>query len=44
LNVSDEKILVEFPDKEDYLLPDIKIPEDMSWNVHFENINLNVGN
>ena len=44
LNVSDEKILVEFPDKEDYLLPDIKMPEDMNWNVHFENINLNVGN
>ena len=42
LNVSDEKILVEFPDKEDYLLPDIKMPEDMNWNVHFENIKLNV--
>jgi len=42
LNVSDEKILVEFPDKEDYLLPDIKMPEDMNWNVHFENIQLNV--
>ena len=44
LNVSDETILLEFPDKEDYLLPDIKMPEDMSWNVHFENISLNVGN
>lgn len=44
LNVSDETILAEFPDKEDYLLPDIKMPEDMNWNVHFENINLNVGN
>ena len=44
LNVSDETILTTFPDKEDYLLPDIKMPEDMNWNVHFENINLNVGN
>lgn len=44
LNVSDETILAEFPNKEDYLLPDIKMPEDMNWNVHFENIDLNVGN
>ena len=42
LNLSDETILSEFPDKEDYLLPDIKMPEDMNWNVHFENIQLNV--
>ena len=42
LNVSDETILATFPDKEDYLLPDIKMPEEMNWNVHFENINLNV--
>lgn len=42
LNVSDETILTEFPDKEDYLLPDIKMPEDMNWNVHFENIQLNI--
>ena len=42
LNVSDETILAEFPDKEDYLLPDIKMPEEMNWNVHFENIHLNV--
>lgn len=42
LNVSDETILAIFPDKEDYLLPDIKMPEEMSWNVLFENIILNV--
>ena len=42
LNVSDATILAEFPDKEDYLLPDIKMPEDMNWNVHFENIQLNI--
>lgn len=42
LNVSDETILAEFPNKEDYLLPDIKMPEDMTWNVHFENIQLNI--
>lgn len=42
LNLSDETILSEFPDKEDYLLPDIKMPEDMNWNVHFENIQLNI--
>jgi len=42
LNVSDGTILAAFPDKEDYLLPDINMPEEMNWNVHFENINLNV--
>ena len=42
LNVSDETILAEFPDKEDYLLPDIKMREDFNWNVHFENIQLNI--
>lgn len=42
LNLSDETILSEFPDKEDYLLPDIKMPDEMNWNVHFENITLNV--
>lgn len=41
LNISDETILAEFPDKEDYLLPDIKMPEDLNWNVHFENIQFN---
>ena len=42
LNLSDETILAEFPEKEDYLLPDIKMPDEMNWNVHFENITLNV--
>ena len=42
LNVSDETILSEFPDKEDYLLPDIKVPEEMKWNVSFENIQFNI--
>ena len=32
----------QLPDKEDYLLPDIKMPEDMNWNAHFENITLNI--
>ena len=41
LTVSDETILAEFPDKEDYLLPDIKMPEEINWNVQFENIQLN---
>ena len=42
LSVSDETILSAFPDKEDFLLPDIRIPESLNWNVHFENIRLNV--
>lgn len=42
LKISDEEILAEFPSKEDYLLPDIKMPEDLNWNVHFENITLNI--
>lgn len=42
LNISDEVILTELPNKEDYLLPDIKMPEDMNWNAHFENITLNI--
>ena len=41
LNISDETILAVFPDKEDYLLPDIKMPEEINWNVQFENIQLN---
>lgn len=42
LNISDETILSEIPDKEDYLLPDIKVPEEINWHVHFENIQLNI--
>ena len=40
--MADETILSEIPDKEDYLLPDIKVPEEINWNVHFENIQLNI--
>lgn len=32
LSVSDESILSEFPDKEDFLLPDINVSEAPKWN------------
>lgn len=32
LSVSDERILSEFPDKEDYLLPDINVSETPKWD------------
>ena len=44
LNLSDETILFVFPEKEDYLLPDIRIPENLNWNVRFENIHWNKNN
>lgn len=41
LTISDELILSRFPDKEDYLLPDIIEPMDkLNWNFNFEKINL----
>lgn len=38
LSISDEKILETMPDKEDYLLPDIKDDYDFDWNVTFGSI------
>jgi len=32
LKITDENILNEFPDKEDYLLPDIKVKEDIEYS------------
>jgi len=40
LNISDDEILKELPDKEDYLLPDIVSSADYDFNASFENINL----
>lgn len=39
LNISDDEILKELPDKEDYLLPDIVSSADYDFNASFENIN-----
>lgn len=41
LTISDEEILVHYPgrdDVEDYLLPDIIVEDDQSWNFSFNNI------
>lgn len=39
--VSDDEILAIHPDIEEFLLPDINVAEDPTWeNVVFENINL----
>lgn len=41
LSVSNEQILARYPDKEDYLLPDINVMEDFVWHdVKFNNISL----
>lgn len=41
LSLNDEQILIQHPDIEDFLLPDINVIEDPEWsNVVFENINL----
>ena len=41
LSLTDEQILAQHPDIEDFLLPDINVVEDPEWsNVVFENINL----
>lgn len=32
LSLSDEAILEKYPDKEDFLLPDINVTEDSDWN------------
>lgn len=38
LSITDDKILEAMPDKEDYLLPDIEIPDDIDWAVSFNEI------
>lgn len=42
LTISDEAILAEHPDKEDFLLPDINITEIPQWNdsTHFSQISI----
>ena len=41
LNISDEQILEKFPDKEDYLLPDIEVENPFDFHVSFNQIVLN---
>lgn len=38
LSITDDKILEVLPDKEDYLLPDIEVPDDIDWTVSFNEI------
>lgn len=41
LPISDSDILERFPDKEDFLLPDINVAEELEWtDVNFDNIQL----
>lgn len=41
LSVTDEQILTEHPDKEDFLLPDIRVTDDPAWeNIKFDDIKL----
>lgn len=42
LSITDEKILEAMPDKEDYLLPDVEIPDDMDWSVSFDTITIDI--
>lgn len=42
LQISDETIIAELPEKEDYRLPDINESNDMDWAISFENISLNI--
>ena len=41
LSITDDKILQDLPDKEDYLLPDIEEPDDLDWEVSFNEIVFN---
>ena len=42
LSISDEQILRKHPDKEDFLLPDINVDENLLWgNITFPNISFN---
>lgn len=43
LSLTDEEILSKYPDKEDFLLPDINVADDPEWNnVTFAEITLNL--
>ena len=43
LSLTDDEILEKYPDKEDFLLPDLNVAEDPEWNnVTFAEITLNV--
>lgn len=44
LSISDEDILQCYPDKEDFLLADVKISDDLNWdnNIQFTQISLNL--
>jgi len=41
LSITDDKILQAFPDKEDYLLPDIEESDDLDWDIAFQEIVFN---
>ena len=44
LSLTDEDILAMYPDKEDFLLPDINVAADPEWNnVRFTEITLKIG-
>ena len=38
LTITDATILEAMSDKEDYLLPDVEVPDDMDWSVSFDAI------
>ncbi len=40
LDISDDAILKKFPDKQNFLLPDIMIPDEIDLNVLFDDITL----
>lgn len=42
LAIADATILETMPDKEDYLLPDVEVPDDMDWSVSFDAISLDI--
>lgn len=42
LKISDEAILAELPEREDYLLPEINENDNQDWIVSFENISINI--
>ena len=43
LSLTDEEILAKYPDKEDFLLPDINVADDPEWNnVTFAEITLSL--
>ena len=45
LSLTDEEILAKYPDKEDYLLPDITVADEPEWNnVTFAEITIKLNN